>query len=269
MRHVQAIGDHIAANRERRVRERPANDGNAEPGRAQDGPERPRAERGRRLRSFAEQSGGDESVSEAVVRQHLERRTRGPHVVEGCGPHPRAHRQLACGNRRQHRCGLRRPQRRQVHHRAAVQDAREIRQPPIGDRRRDEIERRSVEEQHRHASVRRRRERDAVLDAAGSRGRLVRRAAQPQRQCERREQHQPEGRGAGPPTASEREPEHAEREQQCHAERQDDRAERHPTCGFVVERGTQAVQVQPHQRGSKPRRDETEPHQQLEAHPPG
>ena len=90
-----------------------------------------------------------EPVRETVVGQQLQIVAAAGQLVDGRRSHAVLLRQLAGGHRRPHRFGRRRLQRREMPHRAGVEDAAEVRQPPFGGRARDEIERGGVDRDHR------------------------------------------------------------------------------------------------------------------------
>ena len=252
--------------------ERPANHRRWRTRLAEDAPDRLRPQRGGGLRGLGQETDGHEAVREAVVRQQIEGRagTR-RRAVDRRRSHAVVRRKLPRRERRQHRRRLRRLQRRQVKGGPRVQNPLEVGQPAVSGRWSDEIERRAVDVEEHHASAR----------AFTRRWRADRQAAPPERRREAgpayayrqrdRHQHQREHRDAARASAarSDRvaEDRHEHERQPARGHRRG--ADRHPPHGFVVERGVQPSQVEPHQRRRQHRRARAERPEQPHAEPAG
>ncbi len=177
----------------RGIRERPVDDARAHTIPAQQFPDRPRPHGIGRALDFLDQAEAQQRLREAEVRQQVQRLGRSRHHVARRRIHARLVRQFACGHRGPHRRGLCGPQRRQVHHRSAVEQAAEIRKPPPRGIRGNEVERGAVEQNHLDARARLRR---CQLRRHGSSRRRsgLARPAEIQRPRDRHPQRQPEHR---------------------------------------------------------------------------
>ncbi len=203
------VADQVAVDAVRRIGQRPVDDAGGNAVTAQQLPDGPRANGiGRALLLFY-QSEAHQRLREAEIGKQIERLIRSGNDVTRGRIDAGLVRQLPGGHGGPHRRGLRRPKRREVHHRAAVEQTAEIRKPAAGRIRRDEIERRAVEQNHLHARARLRGRqlwrRPACAAAAWNRRRRGDTAA---RQATRR-QHQPKhrrddarGPAAGAPAAA-------------------------------------------------------------------
>ncbi len=178
--------------------------------------------------------------------------------------------QLAGRHRRPHRPGLRRPQRRQVHRRAAVEQAPEVRQPAVGDGRRDEVERRGVHrKQHDAARAGVGRKHRRCLEAPRARAWTNRPCRAPPAAGRAR----PAPPARTPPAASRLgrvgpQPEHAEHDARDRTRRHGHRGHEEAPRRVRIERGAETPEVLPHQGGGGRRRGGAEPRQHAIAEPP-
>ena len=92
-----------------------------------------RASRSRAVCGFlGEKAERDQRLREAVVGQQLDRRAA-KRAIHRRGANAVVHRIPSGRDRAPHRLGLRRPQRRQVQHRALIEDPADVRQAAGGD----------------------------------------------------------------------------------------------------------------------------------------
>ncbi len=181
--------------------------------------------------------------------------------------------QLPGRHGRPHGPGLRRPQRGQVHRRAGIEQAPEVRQPPVGDRRRDEVERRrrrsraarrarSVSLGRGHADCRgvARRASGGVRGRARASGSPMRR----QRSARPRQGRRPARRAGRPRAGGWPSTTHATAQVVIAAA-----PKNHRLRGLVVERRAKARRVQPHQCRGGHRGAGAERRQHAYAEPPG
>ena len=146
---MKLVADERAGQRLCGPGERPSHDGRLQPRATKNRPDRLRQKRGRGLKRLGQQAERHQRVREAEVGQKVGRGAAGDGAIRRRRTHAVSPGQLAGRHRRPHRARLGRPQRGQVHRRAGIEQAPEVREPPVGDGRRDEIERRGVHrEQH-------------------------------------------------------------------------------------------------------------------------
>ena len=206
-RAMELVADEGARQRLRGPGERPSHDGRRHARATKNRPDRLGPKRGRGLQRLGQQAKRHQGVREAEVGQQVRRGAAGHGAIGRRRPHAVAPGQLAGRDGRPHRAGLGRPQRGQVHRRAGVEQAPEIRKPPIGDGRRDEIERGGVHRQQHDAArggVRRKHRRCLQAPrakAASRRRRRARPAAGRARPASPARTRRPPAGSDGPPTA--------------------------------------------------------------------
>ena len=142
---MKRVAHQIPTDDRGRLRERPADDSDREAVRAQNRPERARAERRRRMRLLDEESEAHETAREAETRKELDRFVAPGDLIVAGGADAVLLRQLSRRDRRPHRFRRCRMQRRQMAHRAGVEQPSEVRQAAFGRRARDEVERSPVD----------------------------------------------------------------------------------------------------------------------------
>ncbi len=265
------VGDERPQQRPRGKRQRPAHDRRGESRLSEDAPERQRAQRVGVLHRFGQQPRRHETVRETEVRKQIDFGVRAIRRRErGGGAHAVARGELPGCHGRQHGPGLRRPKRGQVQGRAGIEQAAEVRQPPIGRRRRDEVEAGAVDREQDHARLvplgrgcadfePSRTERLGTSEAAREHG-------QPDGRDDQHDHGKPSGTA---PALADREPQDGEHDEGHRADRHRGGANHHRLRGLVVERRAKAAKVQPHQCRGGHRGAGAEDRQHAYAEPPG
>ncbi len=243
------VADHVAADHRRRLRQRPADHADGEALRAEDAPQRPGTERRRGVTLLDEKPEPLEPVREAVVGQQLHRPAAARELIDRRRSDAVLLRQLPGRDRRPHRLGRGRVQRRQMADRAGIEDPAEIRQPAFGGGAGDQIERRAVDRDHRDPAAR---VGPRPIERRIDRPRLEQRrhAAPAQREQRRHRRQHDHDEQRRPDRARLRRPaaQHRQQHAQDRRRRQHHRARQQRPRRGGIEHQRERDQVAPHQR---------------------
>ncbi len=249
-----------------RIRERPVDHARGYAVPAQQLPERPRANGIRPAVFFFDQAKTNQRLGEAEIRKQVERLIRAGHDVARGRIDVGLVRELAGGNGRPDRCRLRRPKRGQMHHGAAVEEAREVWKSPACGIRGNEVERSSVEQNHANPQARLG-WRELRRNGFPRRRRIFPEPAKEQRTRQRQTERDPEHRRDEAASAPQPGLYDRKRGARCGAERDDNRAFSHPRSSIGAEHAAKAVQVQPRDERADDDRQSRECREQAKADP--